>query len=923
MSRKTFFSILLIAVSLIVLAAIANAAGGIIEGVVSDPKGAVIKDATVTVKNISTNQTFTATTDNQGRYKIEGVPAGTYIVTITAKGFSTFTKESVVVEEGKKVKVEAKLEIAPIETGVTVGAAKANDDPIYQKLRQKVKQPDAFSDEYAVVNNLVLKRDTAVFTLHSGEIYFLSPVEGRQIGAVFIGDGEFYMKPPIEVEQKTLAIFTDAPDIKETVTNLVLRFTDKTYDEIKASPNAQMKTGGGQISQARDTYEKRESMWRKTLRYNMEQRTLMDIYRPERRGFFTAFIGGTKYNKLIYRIDPLGVSFVAPEQVTLTSYGDTDGGIWASFHLEEEYKRGTATSKIDRRLFDFTNHKLDVTIKGTRLIATDRVTMVAIAKNERVIPFDFYPELRVKRVQDENGNDLKFIQEDKDEDADFAVILPAPTQLGMDITLTIEYEGEKAIRGAGSGNFILIPRLTWYPNNGSGGQFGDRATFEINFRYPKTYTLVGVGNLVGEEKVEGDTKTAKWSSGQTELAVAGFNYGRFKKKAVKDEMTGYEIESYANEEVPDELKAIQRQIEQLESQGVKTMTTLGSMSTTSLAEAAIADAQNSTRIYNAYFGKIPYNRIAMTQQPAANFGQAWPTLVYMPYMAFIDTTQRVQLFGVSGGTDTFWRYVAPHEVAHQWWGHTIGWTSYRDQWMSEGFSEFSASLYVQFIRKDINKFIDFWEDQRKRIIEPSQATKGKKPYIVGPVTQGYRLNNAKTGAVAQFMIYPKGAYILHMIRMMMYDRQTGDDKFRAMMQDFIKRHYNTDVSTDDFKKAVEKHILPIMDIDKNGSMNWFFDQWVYGTEIPAYSFEYTVGKTSDGKASLSAKLTQSGVSDNFAMIVPLYVDFGKGWMKLGSITIIGNTSVDIKDVVLPQAPEKAAVCVMNDVLATSIQNKKR
>ena len=95
------------------------------------------------------------------------------------------------------------------------------------------------------------------------------------------------------------------------------------------------------------------------------------------------------------------------------------------------------------------------------------------------------------------------------------------------------------------------------------------------------------------------------------------------------------------------------------------MTTLGSITTTGMADAALADAQNASRIYNMYFGKLPYTRLAMTQQPAYNFGQAWPTLVYMPYMAFIDTTQRAQLLGTRGGTDTFWRYVAPHEIAHQ------------------------------------------------------------------------------------------------------------------------------------------------------------------------------------------------------------------------------------------------------------------
>jgi len=76
-----------------------------------------------------------------------------------------------------------------------------------------------------------------------------------------------------------------------------------------------------------------------------------------------------------------------------------------------------------------------------------------------------------------------------------------------------------------------------------------------------------------------------------------------------------------------------------------------------------------------------------------------------------------------------------------------------------------------------------------------------------PVTEGYRLNSAKTGGAARFLIYPKGAYILHMLRMLMYDSRdkSGDPdaRFKAMMQDFVKTYFNQDASTDDFKRAVE------------------------------------------------------------------------------------------------------------------------
>lgn len=141
-----------------------------------------------------------------------------------------------------------------------------------------------------------------------------------------------------------------------------------------------------------------------------------------------------------------------------------------------------------------------------------------------------------------------------------------------------------------------------------------------------------------------------------------------------------------------------------------------------------------------------------------------------------------------------------------------------------------------------------------------------------------------------------------------------------MMQDFIQTHYNKDVSTEDFKHIVEKHITPGMNIDKNGTMDWFFDEWVYGTEMPSYKFTYQTAE-SGGKTVLTAKLTQSGVTDNFVMPVPLYVDFGKGWAYLGSATLVGNSTIDLKNIILPSKPKKVVVAALNDVLAESIENK--
>jgi hypothetical protein len=797
--------------------------------------------------------------------------------------------------------------------------SKATGDALYQQIRRLGSTTDDFNGAVATVTGLTLQREAATFKFNNGEIYFLTPVEGRVVGAVFIGDVEMQVTPPTEVEKRSLQLFTGTKDTPDHFSRLVMRFTDKTFEEIKESPAVKMGKSGGQSSNARDAYKEIQTLFRKEVHYNLDLRTLADLYVPNRPGFFWAFPGGGRFDKLTYVVDPLSHPDVSPEQVAMISFSETEGGIWTSFHLADDYKTGGDLNARDYRVYDISRHEIEGTIRGTRIIATDKVTLSTLIPT-RVLPFSLYKSLRVSHVRDDQNRELGFVQEGKDDDADFGVILPELVGPGKTMKLTVEYEGEDALKDSGGGNFILIARTSWYPNNWT-QSFGDYATVDVTMRFPKEAIFVGTGAPAGPEQTDGDWKVAKWTSGTTELAVTGFNYGKFIKKEQTDSETGYGLEFYANKELPDEIKEFELFLEDLSRDKVHITGVTGNITTSGMANAALTDAQNSTRIYSAYFGKLPYQRIAMTQQPAFNFGQAWPTLIYMPYTAFIDSTQRTQLMGTRGGSDSFWRYVGPHEIAHQWWGHMVGWKSYRDQWMSEGFAEFSTSLYVQYVRKDMAKFHDFWEAQRKLITEASSLTKGHKPYTVGPITQGYRLDSGKTPNITRAMIYPKGAYVLQMLRMMMFDhRGGGDAKFREMMTDFVKTNLNKNVSTEDFKHAVEKYITPQMDLDKNGKMDWFFNEWVYGTDIPAYKLDYQNGATPDGKPLLTVHVTQSGVSDDFKMLVPIYVDFGKGWTRLGAARMIGNSTVDIP-APLPQAPKKVTLCALDDVLYTSFSGK--
>src|SRR5215510_8730136 len=62
---------------------------GIINGTVKDPNGAVVVGAQITIRNEATGEARDAVTDNQGRFKVEGLASGSYKITINREGFKT------------------------------------------------------------------------------------------------------------------------------------------------------------------------------------------------------------------------------------------------------------------------------------------------------------------------------------------------------------------------------------------------------------------------------------------------------------------------------------------------------------------------------------------------------------------------------------------------------------------------------------------------------------------------------------------------------------------------------------------------------------------------------------------------------------------------------------------------------------------
>jgi len=303
------------------------------------------------------------------------------------------------------------------------GETGPNSDPNYLALRNITLGSEAVS-----VTNFDLKRDAGTFHLHSGTVCFVPPVNGRVTGAVFAGDGSFVLNPPTEAERKSLKYLTKEDQFNEKFERLVLRFTDSTYDQIKKDGTPA--SGGCDRGLLKDS----QNTTRHKIKTNLEAHLLGEILSPEPRGIFVAFVHGKRYDdKELYELDPNANS----DQVDFWTYDENKFGDWASFNFTEPHARGSVG-----RTIRIEHHQLDTTLeKNGALFGKAATTFVSERNGLRVVPFSLFHTLRVQSVT-ADGQPLSFIQEDKNDDADFAVILPKPLAAGEKFSVTTTYGGK-------------------------------------------------------------------------------------------------------------------------------------------------------------------------------------------------------------------------------------------------------------------------------------------------------------------------------------------------------------------------------------------------------------------------------------------------------------------------------------------------
>jgi aminopeptidase N len=92
-------------------------------------------------------------------------------------------------------------------------------------------------------------------------------------------------------------------------------------------------------------------------------------------------------------------------------------------------------------------------------------------------------------------------------------------------------------------------------------------------------------------------------------------------------------------------------------------------------------------------------------------------------------------------------------------------------------------------------------------------------------------------------------------------------------------------------------------------MGWFFDQWVYGSDLPTYRASYKVSSAPDGKYVLTLRVRQQGVPDNFLAYMPVTIELGKDQVVRIRMKVTGPVS----ELELPLLPAKPKSVKFNDL----------
>src|SRR5271163_3029621 len=736
------------------------------------------------------------------------------------------------------------------------------------------------------VKDLTLRRDVVSITFTEGKLAFLEPLGGRITGAVFSGRGHVIATPHERGERRSLAQFVGVPILDQPFSDAYIRFSDDTAAELQH----QLAQDGVEPS-GDPEFTAHWIPLTAGLAPTHSLRTMVDWLATEPVAYFY----------ILLQTDTAGAVEVSvdnrrEEQVTIGQPRYVDGvrsyDVWASF-------RAANSPAARTEAFVPLDYRVDSTIaEDLSLQGKTTLHLRAGVTGERVVPVELSRQLAVEEIQNEDGEALPYFQNEELSRRDAArrgndfilVVLPAGKPAGADFHLQIAYHGN-VITDAGNGAYFVGERGAWYAHIG-----GEHFTpYDLTFHWPKRLTLVATG-MESEPREYAETKSGRWRS-ETRFSTAGFNLSQYQMASTAGQP---KIQVYANKELEE---AIMARLEATAPNSLPPPSMLDHYkdtdhlsgaadqppppSPTSALKQLGASVQDSIHFFENVNGAFPFDHLSVAQIPGS-FGQGWPGLVYLSTLAFLapETQERA---GLNEWAQSEARDLMPfHEVAHQWWVNVAGAESYRDVWIEEAMASYLALWYADTKKPTQHRLANWLEHYRAELTSKIPGT-DHSIEDVGPLVLGSRLGSLKVPDAYNTLIYGKGTWVIHMLREMLRDPNSKDPdaRFRELLHAILAEHQFRPLSTADFQHAVEQHMTPAMDIEGTHRMDWFFDQWVRGTDLPRYTVKFEV-KPHGSAFVVTGRLEQLGTEDAFTAPVPLYaLRIGGKPERLGVVVTTG------------------------------------